>query len=89
MPDWLRRLMPARWRTTSLFARPVSRVWFWAPEWHWHGLGTLWPVHFGGDEAGRRTLAFGWTVTGRAIVAISRPGRLSAAPPEPEVRDAG
>lgn len=61
----------------------MSRVWFWAPEWHWHGWSTLSPVHLGGDEYGRRTVVFGWTITGRVIVAVSRPGRLY--PPDPEV----
>lgn len=54
----------------------MTRVWFWAPCWYWYGLATLWPIHFGGDEWGRRTLLLGWTVTGRVVVAISRPGQL-------------
>lgn len=54
----------------------MSWVWFWTPCWYWHGWRTLLPVQRGGDEYGRRTLIFGWTVTGRVIVAISRPGRL-------------
>lgn len=54
----------------------MIRIWFWAPSWYWHGWSTLLPVHMGGDEYGRRTLMLGWTVTGRMIVAVSRPGRL-------------
>lgn len=56
----------------------MGRVWSWAPCWYWHGWRTLLAVQRGGDEYGRRTLMFGWTVTGRVIVAISRPGRLYA-----------
>lgn len=59
----------------------MKRVWFWRPQWYWHGWRTLLPWYVGGDEYGRRTLLLGWTVTGGAIVAISRPGRLY--PPEP------
>jgi hypothetical protein len=51
-------------------------VWCYGPEWYWHGWRTLLPVQLGGDEYGRRTLMAGWTVTGRVVVAISRPGRL-------------
>lgn len=65
----------------------MSRVWFWRPCWYWHGWRTLLPVYFGGDECGRRTVLLGWTVTGRVIVAVSRPGRLY--PPDPELSNYG
>jgi hypothetical protein len=65
----------------------MRRVWFWAPCWYWHGWRTLLPASLGGDEYGRRTLMLGWTVTGRVIVAISRPGRLY--PPEAWEHEAG
>lgn len=50
----------------------MRRVWFWAPCWYWHG---------------RRTVMFGWMVTGRVIVAISRPGRLY--PPDADLMSEG
>lgn len=53
--------------------RALPRLSVWPPCWHWHGLSTLLPIGFGGDEHGRRTVVLGWTVTGRIIVAISRP----------------
>ena len=57
--------------TESLdLARQDARVWFWKPQWYWHGLRTLWPFMYGHDEYARRTLLFGWTVTGRVIVAL-------------------
>ena len=46
------------------------RVWFYRPQWHWWGPRTLLPFYVGGDEWGRRTLVFGWTVTGRVVVAL-------------------
>lgn len=65
----------------------MRRVWFWKPSWYWHGWRTLLPWYIGGDESGRRTLLLGWTVTGRVIVAISRPGRLY--PPDADLMSEG
>jgi hypothetical protein len=47
-------------------------VWFIRPQWYWYGWATLVPFFIGGDEFGRRTVVFGWTVTGRVVIAISR-----------------
>ena len=41
--------------------------WFWKPSWYWFGWKTLLPVQVGHDEFCRRTILFGWTITGRAI----------------------
>lgn len=49
----------------------MRRVWFYRPQWYWFGWHTLLPVYLGGDEHGRRTLMFGWTFTGRVVVAFS------------------
>lgn len=46
------------------------RVWFWPPQWYWYGLRTLIPVGFGHDEYARKTIVLGWTITGRAIIAL-------------------
>lgn len=54
----------------------MPKVWFWAPAWYWHGPSTLLPIGFGGDEWGRRVLVLGWTITGRVLIAVSRPGYL-------------
>ena len=48
----------------------MSRIWFWGPQWYWHGWKTLVPFYMGEDEYGRRTLMLGWTVTGRVIIAL-------------------
>jgi hypothetical protein len=49
---------------------PKRRVWLWKPQFYWHGWRTLLPISFGGDEWDRRTLMFGFTVTGRIIIAL-------------------
>lgn len=60
-PDFLCDLPPRR---------PLrSRIWFWRPQWHWHGWSTLLPWFTGGDEYDWHTVGFGWTVTGRVIIA--------------------
>lgn len=51
-------------------ALPKSRAWIWRPQWYWHGWKTLNPVTIGHDENARRTIMLGWTVTGRAIIAL-------------------
>lgn len=48
----------------------VSRVWFWKPQWYWFGWKTLIPFLYGHDQYARRTLLFGWTITGRVIIAV-------------------
>ncbi len=51
--------------------RPLrTRVWFWKPQWYWHGWKTLSPVMFGDDQWHYKTLVLGWTVTGRVIIAL-------------------
>lgn len=53
--------------------RPIrARVWFWKPCWYWHGWTTLIPFFRGGDEYDWHTIGFGWTVTGRVIIATRR-----------------
>lgn len=50
--------------------RPLrDRVWFWKPEWYWHGWKTLVPFFTGGDEYDWHTICLGWTITGRVIIA--------------------
>ena len=56
-------------------ARKANRVWFWKPQWYWHGWTTLLPAYIGHDEYARRTLLIGWTVTGRIIIALGDCGR--------------
>jgi len=51
-------------------ARAKSRVWFYAPQFYWFGVGTLSPILINHDEYARRTLVIGWTITGRIIFAI-------------------
>lgn len=46
------------------------KIWFWKPSWHWHGWTTLVPFVYGHDEYARRTAMFGWTITGRVIIAL-------------------
>lgn len=48
----------------------ISRIWFWKPQWHWFGWRTLVPFMYGHDQYARRTILFGWTVTGRIIIAL-------------------
>lgn len=48
----------------------MNTMWFWKPQWHWFGWKTLVPFAYGHDEYARRTLLFGWTITGRAIFAV-------------------
>ena len=48
----------------------MSRVWFWKPQWYWFGWRTLIPFLYGHDQYARRTLLFGWTITGRVIIAV-------------------
>lgn len=47
-----------------------GRVWFWKPQRHWFGPRTLIPFTYGHDEYARRVLVFGWTVTGRILIAV-------------------
>lgn len=47
-----------------------GRIWFWRPQWHWFGPLTLIPFNYGHDEYARRVLVFGWTVTGRVLIAV-------------------
>lgn len=47
-----------------------GRVWFWKPQRHWFGWKTLVPFRYGHDEYARRVLVFGWTVTGRVLIAV-------------------
>jgi hypothetical protein len=51
-------------------ARSGARAWFYKPEWYWHGPRTLWPFRYGHDEYARRTFLFGWTITGRVVIAL-------------------
>lgn len=51
-------------------ARINARVWFWKPQLYWFGWSTLVPFQIGHDEYARRTLLLGWTITGRAIIAL-------------------
>lgn len=46
-----------------------ARIWFWKPQWHWHGWKTLIPFFRGGDEYDWHTVCLGWTITGRVIIA--------------------
>lgn len=68
--------------------RPLrQRVWFWKPQWHWFGWGTLSPVHRSADEWDWHTIVFGWTITGRIIIAIRRcpqTGRCADVPVGPD-----
>ena len=48
----------------------ISRVWFWAPQWHWFGWKAIIPFTYGHDQYARRVLVFGWTVTGRILIAV-------------------
>lgn len=52
------------------WARSENRIWFWKPQWYWHGLQTLVPVLIGHDEYARRVLTLGWTITGRVNIAL-------------------
>ena len=45
-------------------------IWFWKPQWYWHGWRTLIPVYYGHDQYARWTVMLGWTITGRAIIAL-------------------
>ena len=54
----------------SDIATPSRKPWFWTPQWYWFGLKTLLPISFGGDEYCRRTIVFGYTITGRMIVPL-------------------
>ena len=47
-----------------------GRIWFWRPQWHWFGWRTLIPFGYGHDEFARRVLIFGWTITGRILIAV-------------------
>jgi hypothetical protein len=47
----------------------VKRIWFWRPELYWHGWSTLSPFSLGHDEYAHRVLVFGWTFTGRILIA--------------------
>lgn len=47
----------------------MGRVWFWKPQWYWFGPKTLIPFQYGHDQYARRVLVFGWTVTGRVLIA--------------------
>lgn len=50
--------------------RPIrTRIWFWKPQWYWHGWRTLIPFFRGGDEYDWHTICLGWTITGRVIIA--------------------
>ena len=55
-------------------ARAKSRVWFYAPQFYWFGIGALSPVMVNHDEYARRTLVLGWTITGRIIFALGECG---------------
>lgn len=55
----------------------AGRIWFWKPQWYWHGWKTLLPAFIGHDDYARRTLCLGWTVTGRVIIALSDCGSKS------------
>lgn len=48
----------------------IDRIWFWKPSWHWFGWKTLIPFTYGHDQYARRVLVFGWTITGRALIAV-------------------
>lgn len=49
---------------------PKPDVWFWKPQQHWFGWKTLIPFTYGHDEYARRVLVFGWSVTGRILIAV-------------------
>lgn len=65
--------------------RPLrARVWFWKPQWYWHGWSTLVPFFRGGDEYDWHTIVLGWTITGRIIIATRHcpgTGRCAEAAP--------
>ena len=46
------------------------RIWFYRPQWYWHGWKTLLPIYRGHDEYARWTLVLGWTITGRIVIAL-------------------
>lgn len=48
----------------------MKRIWFYPPQRYWYGWLALIPAYIGSDEYGRPTLMLGWTVTGRAVIAI-------------------
>lgn len=48
----------------------MPRVWFYRPEWYWFGWRTLIPFWLGGDEFNRRTVVFGWSITGQIVIAL-------------------
>lgn len=48
----------------------MSRIWFWKPQRYWFGWQTLIPFLYGHDEHARRVLCFGWTFTGRVLIAV-------------------
>lgn len=58
---------------TTTTRRPIrERVWFYKPQWHWFGWKTLLPAFRGDDEWDWHTVGFGWTITGRVIIATRR-----------------
>lgn len=58
---------------TDTAKRPLlARVWFWKPQWYWRGWSTLVPFYRGGDQWDWHTIALGWTITGRVIIATRR-----------------
>jgi hypothetical protein len=52
----------------------VRRVWFYRPQFYWFGWKTLVPWYLGRDEHNRRTVALGWSVSGRIVFALSSEG---------------
>lgn len=51
----------------------MKRIWIYRPQLWWYGWRTLLPVQRGSDEHNRSTIAVGWTITGRVIIAYGSP----------------
>lgn len=55
---------------------PAKRVW-WDPPWRMYQWPPAWPIYFGGDEFGRRTVVLHLPLLGRIVVACKKsPGAL-------------
>lgn len=48
----------------------LPRIWAWGPSLYWFGWRSLKPAFMATDEHGRRTIAIGWAITGRVIIAL-------------------
>ena len=50
--------------------RKSERIWFYQPQWYWHGWSTLTPIARGHDDIARWCIMLGWTITGRVIIPL-------------------